>query len=606
MPLKAFYVNQPLRPDLISTDINSADFIYCDVYHLAEPHLATKPILLNLNDPQVTLELLNSNQYFWIDHQTLDPEKINQLQSIAQQMKSDSLDHQRLNQSIKELEYQIQIKQQDLLSLQERKKINRFESINLQQQYHFFYDFIKEIEDTETLTELLAKLAKFFQRHTGISHCGLIKYQNQQSTLLSPYNNKVHTLPRHLTLQEYHVDDLYFYENRLPEVTQLINPAIEFIHLMPLQVSAHDSIFFVLSGELKVDTHYNWLLNLQSLLRTKLQSLNLLQDIKKNSLIWKSAFNQLGLAVAVVDENHNIVLSNTHYQLDLHQTLVQQNQLSQLQGEVSYQEQLYHFEILDIILPNQKNFKFIIMDNIRQEREQFNQFLQKQKLELMARLSDRIAHDLLNPIGGIQSLTELLISEPISPTQTLYQDDLKQIQFATQRAIDIIRSLQDFTKPQCLDHSPIDIGEEIKRTLVFAKSLTRYVSVKLSLPDSSLFVKVQKDLMQQIIFNLIQNAVHAMNNQGQLIINVTQNSATVDILFQDSGPGIPTHLRDTVFAPLFTTKKLGQGTGLGLAFVKGVIEQWSGSISLVNPLPNFTGACFVITLPLSLKGSDEN
>lgn len=606
MPLKVFYNNQPLREDLVSVDINQADFIYTSIKNLNEINLLSKPFLLNLQDPLVTFEHINSSQYYWIDDKKLDEDKINFLEKIAERINIQSATHQKLNLSIKEIEHQNSILMKKRIKLQEQKKINLFENIQLQQQYYFFYEFIKEVEDTENLHELLNKLAKFFQRHTGIKQCGFIQFKNQQPILILPNSNQGHILPYYQQLQHYHIDDLYFYENRLTEVTQIINSAYDYIHLMPLEVSNQFSVFFILSGELKVSDHYNWLLNLQSLLKTKIQSLSLLQNIKKNSLIWKSAFNQLGLAVAILDEKYKIVLSNIHYRPELHALLLQSNRLSQLQGEISYQDQLYHYEIIDIILTDQRKFKCLLINNIQKERESFNQFLQKQKLELMARLSDRIAHDLLNPIGGIQSLTELLLSETVDPKQILYIDDLKQIQSATQRAIDIIKSLQDFTQPQSKQNSLLNIGDEIKTTLIFSKSLTRYINVKLSLPKIPLFVKVQKDLFQQIIFNLIQNAVHAMNNQGDLIIHVVNNSSFVEILVQDSGPGIPNQLREAVFTPLFTTKQLGQGTGLGLAFVKGVIEAWNGWIGVTDPINNFTGACFLVRLPLALKGTDEN
>lgn len=606
MPLNVFYINQKLHPELISVTLDQADFIYCDIASLNEQNVNTKPILLTIDDPLISIDLLNANLYHWIDPKTLDLQEINDLKQRAHQLEISNLTHKKLSQSIKELEYQIEIQQKDLLFLQEQKKINRFEVINLQQQYHFFYEFIQEVEDTETLPELLKKLTKFFQRHTGINQCGLIHKINQHSNLIITLNNSVETVQIDSVMQDYHLDDLYFYDNRLNEVNKLIDPIVDFIHLMPLKISPEESLYFVLSGRLKANEHYSWLLNLQSLLKTKIQSLTLLKNIKKNSLIWKSAFNQLGLAVAIVDQNQKIVLANTHYQIDLHEELKKQSQLTQLQGEISFKEHLYHFEIIEIILSDQTPFKVILLDNIREEREKFNQFLQKQKLELMARLSDRIAHDLLNPIGGIKSITELLLSEPNISDSSTYQDDLKQIQLATHRAIDIIRSLQDFTKPQEIEHASLDLRDEIKKSMVFAKSLTRYINVKTNLPDIPLLVNVQKDLFQQIIFNLIQNAVQAMNQKGQLLIHVTHNLQTVTILVQDSGPGIPTKLRETVFAPLFTTKKLGEGTGLGLAFVKGVIEQWGGSITLQDPLPEFTGACFVITLPLSTKGFHEN
>ena len=106
--------------------------------------------------------------------------------------------------------------------------------------------------------------------------------------------------------------------------------------------------------------------------------------------------------------------------------------------------------------------------------------------------------------------------------------------------------------------------------------------------------------LEQVFLNLINNAVHAMrNNKNGRIINVKSefDEKYISILFQDNGPGIPKDDFQKIFEPLYTTKKKGEGTGLGLSVCYEIIEEFGGNIYVGNN--NGTGACFVVKLPIA-------
>ena len=90
-----------------------------------------------------------------------------------------------------------------------------------------------------------------------------------------------------------------------------------------------------------------------------------------------------------------------------------------------------------------------------------------------------------------------------------------------------------------------------------------------------------------------------MNDGGKLSITVTQNKQTITISISDSGTGIPKSIRDNIFTPFFTTKKRGQGTGLGLDIVQQIIKKHKGSISFEDNA--IKGTTFIIQLPLNQK-----
>ena len=120
--------------------------------------------------------------------------------------------------------------------------------------------------------------------------------------------------------------------------------------------------------------------------------------------------------------------------------------------------------------------------------------------------------------------------------------------------------------------------------------------------------------IQQVFFNLINNAVYAMKETGgALVISSIVHPDSVEICFADQGTGIPKHVGDRIFDPFFTTKEVGEGTGLGLSVSYGILQKYGGSISYTSVArgetdgARKTGTTFVVTLPVyeGHQGADE-
>jgi two-component system NtrC family sensor kinase len=112
-------------------------------------------------------------------------------------------------------------------------------------------------------------------------------------------------------------------------------------------------------------------------------------------------------------------------------------------------------------------------------------------------------------------------------------------------------------------------------------------------------------LLQHVIFNLVNNACQAMQKKGQLTIQTEFDSATQEVKFtvKDTGPGIPPEIRKKIFTPFFTTKKEGQGTGLGLSLSREILRRMGGEISFETEVG--IGTEFIVKLP-GVKNESSN
>jgi len=109
---------------------------------------------------------------------------------------------------------------------------------------------------------------------------------------------------------------------------------------------------------------------------------------------------------------------------------------------------------------------------------------------------------------------------------------------------------------------------------------------------------IQADSVQisQVLVNLITNAIHALSDGGKITVITKRNKADISIIVSDTGSGMSNDVKRNIFQPFFTTKPVGQGTGLGLSVVQGIVEEHNGKI-LVSSVPG-KGSKFEIVLPL--------
>jgi len=123
------------------------------------------------------------------------------------------------------------------------------------------------------------------------------------------------------------------------------------------------------------------------------------------------------------------------------------------------------------------------------------------------------------------------------------------------------------------------------------------VDFQLEAEDPGIVLACDAQKIQQVLLNLVLNAADAMDGRGTVRIRSFITAKDYVFVVEDSGPGVPGHLKEQIFTPFFTTKAAGKGTGIGLAFCLSTIEKHGGSLRLL-PQNSQTGARFEIRLPI--------
>ncbi len=234
------------------------------------------------------------------------------------------------------------------------------------------------------------------------------------------------------------------------------------------------------------------------------------------------------------------------------------------------------------------------------------QLLQSRKMASIGTFTSGIAHELNNPVNNISLIVESLIEGQdrmdAAERQHLYMDLMEQ----ADRTSSIVRNLLDFSRQEKRRVEPASIVEILDKTARLLKNEMRLNKIKYEkvVKGNPPEIMIDKSSFQQVFLNLLVNAIQAMPDGGTITATVEvvpeKNELRVDIC--DTGIGIPKQNLERIFDPFYTTKREGEGTGLGLSVTYGIIEQHGGRIQ-VRPRKT-RGTCFSIHLPLG--GSDAS
>lgn len=229
-------------------------------------------------------------------------------------------------------------------------------------------------------------------------------------------------------------------------------------------------------------------------------------------------------------------------------------------------------------------------------RQRTAELVQSEKLAAVGQLTAGIVHDVKNPLAVIKGLSEELREELGSDPVVLEQ--LNSIRDNATRANTIVSDLMKFARQSTPEMSRRDLRETVEASLRLTEYLARRAKIKTisDLPPQSVLVTYDAQQLEQVLINLIQNAIQAMPDGGTLRVNLSQTETAVAIAVQDTGTGIaPENLR-RIFDPFFTTKPEGEGTGLGLSVSYGIVSRHGGRINVESQIGE--GTTFTILLPV--------
>ena len=233
------------------------------------------------------------------------------------------------------------------------------------------------------------------------------------------------------------------------------------------------------------------------------------------------------------------------------------------------------------------------------------QLLQAEKMASLGKLAAGVAHQLNNPLGGITLFTKLMMEEYQLEDAVL--SDLKRILKDAERCRDTVKELLEFARQTQQKMQKNDINRAINRTLFLLENQTLFQNIHIEKKLAEGLPPVPGDIQQlnHLFMNIILNAAQAMKGNGILVVKteLEPDKKQVRIEIGDTGPGIPDEILPQIFDPFFTTKEEGEGTGLGLSMVYGIVQNHGGKIS-VKSTPQ-KGATFIIQLSLTEKKKDN-
>lgn len=220
------------------------------------------------------------------------------------------------------------------------------------------------------------------------------------------------------------------------------------------------------------------------------------------------------------------------------------------------------------------------------------------RLAVLGELTAGIAHELNTPLGNILGYAELLKKAEVNPVK---KADAQKIISSAKNAREIVKRLMYFSCEMPQQFGVANINEQIEENIgLLQKQLTdNKVQLKLILAHNIPLARLDKLQFSQILFNLILNAIKAMDQKGEITITTALKSENIELRIKDNGIGINKENKTKIFQPFFTTKPKGEGTGLGLSVVHGIIQNHKGTIN-VSSEPN-KGTEFIITFPIEIN-----
>ena len=217
------------------------------------------------------------------------------------------------------------------------------------------------------------------------------------------------------------------------------------------------------------------------------------------------------------------------------------------------------------------------------------------RLTIIGELTAGIAHELNTPLANILGFAELLKED--LENNTAVASDLDKIIKNAIFSREVVKKLMFFSRAMPQEKKLVNIVPQIKEALnlldaTFRKENVRYA---VNIADEEILLEVDTVQLTQIIFNLIINAIYFSPPDGLVSIDVNQDKTYIYLEIIDEGLGLTDEALEKIFQPFFTTKPTGEGAGLGLSVVHGIVNSHNGSIEAANNKDN--GAVFKVRLP---------
>lgn len=248
----------------------------------------------------------------------------------------------------------------------------------------------------------------------------------------------------------------------------------------------------------------------------------------------------------------------------------------------------------------------VLMEDQTETQILEEELMHSERLASIGRLAAGVAHEIGNPITGIDGLAQLIHYETDNPE---LQEMAQQIQEQTKRVTRIVQSLMNFAHAghHSTEHEAVAIGHCIDEAMQLLRLSKRSQDIELNNEcPADLQVLGDAQRLVQVFVNLLSNARDASQRGDVIRVVADADEHQVSLRVIDQGHGIPADKMDHIFEPFFTTKEVGSGTGLGLALVYSIIEEHYGHIGIESPVNDGRGTCVKVSLPRYLSSTDDD
>jgi signal transduction histidine kinase len=244
---------------------------------------------------------------------------------------------------------------------------------------------------------------------------------------------------------------------------------------------------------------------------------------------------------------------------------------------------------------------------VQELKETQYQLIRSEKLAATGRLAAGLAHEINNPTSIILNRIDCLLMEAEENGVLPYDviRDLTVISSYTKKISSIVKDLLIFSRSPSEKYRTVDLRMIIQRIVEVLTKKDKAYHFNLVWKNELPAMKGDEDRLEQVFLNLLDNAMYAMPEGGNIDISLEKspsNNDFVEVIITDKGKGIPESELSKIFDPFFTTKKIGKGTGLGLSICLSIIKEHNGDI-VVESWPG-KGSTFKVLLPL--KDSKES
>jgi PAS domain S-box-containing protein len=257
----------------------------------------------------------------------------------------------------------------------------------------------------------------------------------------------------------------------------------------------------------------------------------------------------------------------------------------------------------------------LIIRDISENKRLEAQLLQAQKMEALGTLAGGIAHDFNNLLAIIKGNLSLMRLDFDSSHPVM--DRIQNIDHQVDSGAKLTGQLLGYARKGSYEVKPLDIVQVVNESVQAFGRTRKEITLDVHVPESKLIIEADRTQLEQVLFNLFVNAADAMPNGGNLTIKITRKIAKeilednikprpgtyILIEVSDTGIGMNPEIQKRMFDPLFTTKKMGKGTGLGLASVYGIIQSYKGYITITSK--EGQGTHVRVYLPASDKSTSQ-